>query len=70
MLDTSNYNMRLVKCPIGTGFLNGFDPATGKYCVQISQKDTTEKLKGACVFRFFDADELSEVKNESLTNFR
>jgi hypothetical protein len=62
MLDTSNKTVRYVSTPIGRGFLNGFDPDTGKYCVQISQKDTAEKLKGSCTFRFYKAEDLEEIK--------
>lgn len=61
MIDTTNRQVRRVITPIGEGTIDGWDGASN-YLVQITKEDATIPVQGPCIFRFFDVNELAEVK--------
>jgi len=62
MLDANNKDIRRVQTPIGPGMLSSIDPDTGKYQVKILKKDCTVAIESPCLFKFYSAEELEEIK--------
>jgi hypothetical protein len=61
MIDTTNKQVRRVITPIGEGTIDGWD-GEKSYLVQITKADATIQIQSPCIFRFFNVDELAEVK--------